>query len=328
VSGAWTWQLEHSAVNNRYDPGDLGFNRRNNFSRMFGVLNHGNFTERGNIASTFFFISANNTWLYAPRQWESLEIEGLYELVTTQRQAFSLYMTSRPIWFYDYFEPRVEGKKYYHAPYVFFSPSFNTNSSKRLYARFQLFYGESPIPNDPYVGFEIEPTWVANDHLRLKLSTNISKDNSNFGAVDASNPADIIFGRRNITSFDNSVAIDFLFGPRMNITARARHYWANLYYHEYLHLNDDGSTTHSDWQGSADENFNQFNVDFVYAWQFAPGSFLNLIWKESAFAGDFERGGTFTRNLDKTFHAPQNNGLTLKLIYWLDAGKLSAGKKT
>ena len=52
---------------------------------------------------------------------------------------------------------------------------------------------------------------------------------------------------------------------------------------------------------SADENFNQFNVDFVYTWQFAPGSFLNLIWKESAFAGDFERGGTFRKNLDKTF---------------------------
>ncbi len=327
VRGAWSGQLAHTAVNETYDPSDLGFNRRDNFYRLLGVINHGNFTQHGNIASTFFFLTVNNSWLYAPRQWESLEIEGLYELVNTKRQSFSLYMTTKPIWYYDYFEPRVWGKKYYHAPYIFFSPSFNTNSSKRVFAKFQLFYGESPIPKDPYVGFQIEPTWVANDHLRLSLGVNVSKDHSNFGAVDSDNPADIIFGRRNITTFDNAFSVDYLFGPRMNITARARHYWANIYYHEYLHLNDDGTFIRSDWQGSADENFNQFNVDFVYTWQFAPGSFLNLIWKESAFAGDYERGGTFGNNLDKTFHAPQNNSLTLKLIYWLDAGKWGGHKK-
>jgi hypothetical protein len=327
VSGAWTGQIAHSGVNNTYDPSDLGFIGRDNYYRFFGSLEHGNYTEHGKIASTFFFLNATNTWLYTPRKWESLEVEGLFDLVNTKRQDFSLFMSSRPLWYYDYFEPRVWGKKFYHAPYIFFSPSFNTNSSKRLSAQFKLYFGESPIPNDPYVGFEINPTWIVNDHLRLNLGLNITKDHSNFGAVNASDPNNIIFGRRNITSFDNSCSVDYLFGPRMNITARARHYWANLYYHQYLHLNDDGSLSPSDWQGSADENFNQFNVDFVYTWQFAPGSFLNVIWKESAFAGDYERGGTFSRNLDKTFRAPQNNSLTLKLIYWLDAGKWGARKK-
>ena len=328
VRGAWTGQVSHSALNDTYDPSDLGFNRRDNFFRLFSVINHGNFTKRGNIASTFFFLSAENTWLYTPRKWEALEFEGLYELVNSKRQSFSLYMTSRPIWYYDYFEPRVWGKKQYHAPYIFFSPSFSTNSSKRLSAEFQFFYGESPVPNDPYLGVEIRPRWSVNDHLRLNLGLNITKDHSNFGAVNSADPENIIFGRRNITTFDNAISVDYLFGPRMNITARARHYWANLFYHEYLHLNDDGTLSPSDWQGSSDENFNQFNVDFVYTWQFAPGSFLNLIWKESAFAGDAARGGTFSKNLDKTFHAPQNNSLTLKLIYWLDAGKWGTGKRT
>ncbi len=327
VSGAWTGQVAHSALNDTYDPGDLGFNQRDNFFRLFGAVEHGNFTERGKIASTFFFLNANNTWLYTPRQWESLEIEGFYDLVNTKRQDFSLYMTSRPIWYYDYFEPRVWGKKFFHAPYIFFSPSFSTNTSKRLFAQFQLSYGESPIPNDPYIGFQISPTWIVNDHLRLALGLNVSKDHSNFGAVNWDDNANIIFGRRDITTFDNVISVDYLFGPRMNITARARHYWANLYYHQYLHLNDDGTFSPSDWQGSADENFNLFNVDFVYTWQFAPGSYLNLIWKESAFEGDAERGGTFGKNLDKTFRAPQNNSLTLKLIYWLDAGKWGAHKK-
>lgn len=326
VSGTWTWQLAHSALDDRYDPSDLGFNRRDNFFRAQGVVTYSNYTQRGKIASTFSFLSLNNTWLYAPRQWESLEMEGHFEVVNTKRQGFFVYTTSRPIWYYDYFEPRVWGKKYYHAPYVFVAPGFWTNSAKRLFATFQLYFGESPIPNDPYIGLRIEPTWVANDHLRMNLGLNISKDHSNFGAVDASNPDDIIFGRRNITTFDNALSVNYLFGPRMNITTRIRHYWANLYYHQYLHLHEDGTFSPSDWQGSADENFNQFNVDFVYTWQFAPGSFLNVIWKDAAFAGDQRRGGTFTQNLEKTFRAPQNNSLTLKLIYWLDAGQWMKGR--
>ena len=27
----------------------------------------------------------------------------------------------------------------------------------------------------------------------------------------------------------------------MNVSVRARHYWAKLFYHNYLHLNDDGT---------------------------------------------------------------------------------------
>ena len=53
----------------------------------------------------------------------------------------------------------------------------------------------------------------------------------------------------------------------------------------------------------------------------SSGSFLNLIWKDAIFKGDGQRGDSFFRNLDKTFQTPQDNTVTLKLIYWLDVGK-------
>lgn len=328
VSGTWTGQLAHSATSRGYDPSDLGFFRRTNFSRIFGMIAHGNFKQRGKIASSYAELSATNTWLRAPFLWESLELEGYGELNTVKRRTFSMIFFSRPLWFYDYFEPRVPGAKYYHSPYVFFGPGFATNSAKRMFVEFRVLFGESPIPEDPYIGFELAPTWVASNHVRLTGFFNVSKDHSNFGFVNADDPQDIIFGRRNITTFNNEVRAEYLFGPRMNLSLRGRHYWSNLYYHEYLHLNEDGTFSPSDWTGSADENFNLFNVDFVYTWQFAPGSFLNLIWKNAIFQGDGERSrralhhvwDDYARNVDKTFHAPQDNTLTLKLIYWLDAG--------
>lgn len=324
VRGTWTGSLSHSATSEGYDPSDMGLFRRVNFSRVSGGIAYGNFQRRGDIAATYAEFNVINTWLRAPFQWESLALDAYASITTVKNSTASLIFFSRPIWFYDYFEPRTPGAKYRHAPYVFFGPGFSTNSADRLFAEFRVLFGESPIPNDPYIGIELSPTWVVNDHFRLTGAINLSKDHSNFGFVTKRSDADIIFGRRNITTFDNALSAQYLFGPRMNLSVRARHYWFQLYYHEYLHLENDGTFTPSDWDGAADENFNQFNLDFVYTWQFAPGSFLNLIWKDAIFAGDGVRGDSFGRNWDKTFHAPQDNTITLKLIYWLDAGTMLA----
>ncbi len=325
ISGKWGWSAIHAAMDDRYDQRDLGLFRRNDFHAVYAQVRHGNYEQRGGVLYTYWQFSAENTWLYSTGNWEALELEGYGELQNAHRHTFGMYFTSRPMWFYDYFEPRVAGKKYRHAPYAFIRPQWTSDTRKRFFATMEVSFGESPVPHDPYIGVGFRPTWVASDHLRIMAAISLSKDHSNFGAVDWDDATDIIFGRRDITTFDNELSAEYLFGPRMSASLRGRHYWTKVYYHEYLHLNDDGSLSPSDWSGSADENFNQFNVDFVYTWQFAPGSFLNLIWKNAIFEDDQARRDNFFDNFRKTTHSPQDNTLTLKLIYWLDAGRW--GKK-
>jgi Domain of unknown function (DUF5916) len=322
VSGAWTWRLLYAATDARYDQRDMGFFIRNNFNRVSGTLGWGNYTQRGKINARFAQISFDNTWLHSPGQWEAFNLRGYAEIQNARQITFSLASFSSPFWYYDYFEPRVPGKKFYRAPYAFFIPGIQTNPGKRFSASLEIHFGESPIPNDPYIGLNFRPVWSVNNHFRLSASAGLFKDHSNFGAVDWSDPNNIIFGRRNITSFDNQLNAEYRFSPRMNAALRVRHYWNQLYYHQYLRLEEDGRLAPSDRAPAADENFNQFNVDFVYTWQFAPGSFFNLIWKDAIFKGDGERGDNFFRNIDKTFRTPQDNTLTMKLIYWLDAGRL------
>lgn|GEM_PF-2087408 len=57
------------------------------------------------------------------------------------------------------------------------------------------------------------PTWAATNHLRLTGLFNITKDHSNFGAVNWDNPSDVVFGRRNITTFNDKIGVEYLFGP-------------------------------------------------------------------------------------------------------------------
>lgn len=325
VSGKWGWTAVHAAMDDHFDQRDMGLFRRNNYHALYGQVSHGNYEQHNGMLYSYWQFSAENTWLYSSGAWEALELEGYGEFQNARRHTFGMYFTSRPLWYYDYFEPRVAGKKYRHAPFAFVQPQWTTDTRKRFFATFEASFGESPIPHDAYLGIGFRPTWVASDHLRLTASLNISKDHSNFGAVNWDDATDIIFGRRDITTFNNELSAEYLFGSRMSASIRGRHYWAKLFYHEYLHLNDDGTFSPSDWAGSADENFNQFNVDFVYTWQFAPGSFLNLIWKNAIYEGDAARDDDFFKNFSKTIHSPQDNTLTMKLIYWLDAGRW--GKK-
>ncbi|MCC6458989.1 MAG: carbohydrate binding family 9 domain-containing protein [Saprospiraceae bacterium] len=322
VSGTWSGLVQFAAADDRFDQRDLGLNRRNNFLSQVLKVSYGDYQPKGQRLFTFVEVAVENTFLNFPRRWEALELSAYGETRLKNQLTLALFALSQPLWYYDYFEPRVWGKKFHHAPFVFVSPQLTTDVRKRLFCSFELNFGESPIPKDAFVGLTVTPTWIASKHLRLTGSWSLSKDYTNFGAVNYTNPDDIIFGKRRITVFDNILSAEYLFTPRMSATIRGRHYWSKLYYLEYLHLNDDGSFSASDWQGNADENFNLFNIDLVYTWQFAPGSFLNLIWKDAVFAGDDIRQDGYFRNFRKTMQAPQDNSLTLKLIYWLDAARL------
>jgi hypothetical protein len=67
-----------------------------------------------------------------------------------------------------------------------------------------------------------------------------------------------------------------------------------------------------------DQNFNIFNIDAAYTLEFAPGSFINIVWKEQGFLSNSDSQSGYFKNFDKTFSEPQNNNLSVKVIYYLD----------
>ena len=64
----------------------------------------------------------------------------------------------------------------------------------------------------------------------------------------------------------------------------------------------------------------------VYTWQFAPGSFLNVVWKNAVF--DFQNTveANYFKNFGNTMEADQNNNISLKVIYFLDYLQLKKKK--
>lgn len=105
----------------------------------------------------------------------------------------------------------------------------------------------------------------------------------------------------------------------MSLSFRLRHYWSKAEYKQYYRLGDDGYLNGYDtYAYNHNVSFNAFNIDMVFYWQFAPGSELNLVWKNSLLKTDPLVNTNYYDNVKTSLNSPQNNMISLKVLYYLD----------
>ena len=56
----------------------------------------------------------------------------------------------------------------------------------------------------------------------------------------------------------------------------------------------------------------------VFFWQFAPGSELNLVWKNSVLKRENTINNDYYENFKGSFTNAQNNMLSIKVLYYID----------
>jgi hypothetical protein len=219
----------------------------------------------------------------------------------------------------------VNGRRYYHNPFAFVNLNYSTDNRKRFYANFNLGYGDFlDEEKGRFIGFSINPNWRISDKFKLDWNLRWEKDQLNYGHISRTSDevnADITFGGRGIKTIINTLSASYKFNATNNITFRARHYWRQLVYKGFYQLQMDGTLKPRVWTNNHDLNYNLFNIDMVYNRQIAPGSFLNVIWKNNIFQSDQSeqaRDYGYGYNVQKTMDAPQSNSLTVKLIYYFD----------
>jgi hypothetical protein len=114
-----------------------------------------------------------------------------------------------------------------------------------------------------------------------------------------------------------------------------RHYWITVRYNDYYRLLPDGYLTPTDYSVNNDFGVNIFNIDLVYTWNFAPGSEINVVWKnaintyepESDSPTMDEIESSYFQNLKNTINSPATNSFSVKILYYLDYQYLKKKKK-
>jgi len=226
----------------------------------------------------------------------------------------------------DFYEPRVAGRVFKTPNRLNINAWIETNSAKKYSFNTNLVVGYADLFKANGQQLSIGNRYRISDKFSIGQTTMISASFNNAGFADISGN-DVIFSRRQLTTVENTITAKYNFNKRSGINFTARHYWSEADAKQFYTLNTDGSLSpNNTYNQNRDLNYNFFNIDMVYTLEFAPGSFINLVWKNDISAGDNNVDRSYFKNLNNTIAASQNNNVSLKILYYLDALKFR-GKK-
>jgi hypothetical protein len=244
----------------------------------------------------------------------------------TFKNYYSIWLgfNTNPIEGKDYYEARTPGRIFIRTPNIFLFGGFNTDWRKKLSLNVNLHGGTTALISptigyNPFYGANENTSYRVNDKLSFSLYLAFHIDDGDRGWVNFDDYGNIIFGVRKITSVENILSARYIFRNNLSLSLRARHYWAKAHYSSFYNLQEDGHLMDNiSYHENHDFNFNAFNVDMVFQWQFAPGSSLNLVWKNSIYEEQDKTIEGYFNDVTQTFEAKQLNTVSLKVLYYFD----------
>lgn len=220
----------------------------------------------------------------------------------------------------DFYEARVSGRVFKNKGRVGLVWWWNSNESKKLSWGGEVFTGTGGVFKRKSFG----PTLFGKIRFTSKFSIDHSvimefhKDQPGWAGFNTDGA--IIFSRRDLRTVENVLGVKYSFTNKMGLTLRARHYWSKVAPQQFYELNAYGNLIAPalPFTKNVNQNYNFFSTDMVYTWQFAQGSFINVVWKNisESFNRDFEKN--YFKNFDKTINNPQANSFSIRVIYFLD----------
>ncbi len=332
IGGNFTFDISHGVESDTYNPNDLGFLYNNNEKSYNLSLRHNTFEPSGAFVNTWKSFDVYYGELYSPNKFSDLGIGIDVGGTFTNFLSAGMFTWLEPIETYDYFEPRVWGRHYTWQPSWNVGGFLSSDYRKQLAIDFNANFRKFAAEGRHRFNMSVGPRWRASDRLSFYLGINRFNFVNDEGAAISNETGggtiiddDIIFAKRHQLTYENVFTANYIFTNRMGLSFRLRHYWSTVDYQSFHVLDEDGYLVYSDYEGlDADGNslhnnsFDAFNIDMVYTWVFAPGSEMNVVWKNAIYRSENDLESNYINNLQSTLDAPQINSISMKILYFVD----------
>ncbi|MEZ4986006.1 MAG: DUF5916 domain-containing protein [Saprospiraceae bacterium] len=339
TSGNLVAGINYLEESDTYDINDLGFLYNNNERSFSGYVEYNQYEPTKKFNSAGLGLYSEYNMLYAPNEFTDWGLNLWAWVQGKQFWNYNVWTYIAPGTNYDFFEPREDGR-------VWVKPGggnagfwVGTDSRKKLRLELNGNYWTSWEKGWNNGWLSIGTRYRFNDKLNMYLNIEKSIGNNGYGWVNtldetAIDPVtgepvtahNIYFGKRDRNTVETFFRTNYTFNANMTVSFRLRHYWSTVTYESFQLLNSEGALVSSNYSDNHDFDFDAFNIDLIYRWRFAPGSDLFLIWKNSLFSDASVVAPNYFRNLDGLFQSPQDNSLSLKVIYFLDYARLVTQK--
>mgnify|MGYP000084753399 CR=1 FL=1 len=322
VSGNFRYHYRFRLMSDQYEHNAMGYLRKNNELRHSLDLRYGEYEPRGHFQNWRTNLEVDYTSLYEPRAFTSLDLQLSGRATLKNYLSLGLWSNFRPLERKDYFEPRVEGWVFNRPRSYYINTWLSTDYRKILAFDARASIGKG---HGASYSYQLGPRIRINHKALFSYRFQYQASNKEKGYVTDFYPQQdtIVFGRRDKQTYTNSISGSYVFDNKSWLTLNMRHYWSKIDYDRFYNLKENGNLQrYSGYDENEDFNFNVFNVDLKYSWNFAPGSFLNVVWKNNIYQDHVVEDNDFSdfmENLKHTLNSDQiDNSISIKVSYYLD----------
>ncbi len=319
TKGKIRYSLRHRYADDNYDKNDLGFQRTNNYNDFMGNVSYRIFepTDHFNNLRISFF--AGHFRRNDPNVTTSNYFELDFFATNLKQMSYGLELGTNIGERLDFFEPRTEGRYWVRNPQFSTEGFFSSDFRKRLAFELKLEYRQRYDTDEYSPEISFYPRFRVNDKLEFGYGIILDKSYNQPGYVTTLDDETIIFGVRDNDQIENNLSSKYSFNDKSSISLVFRHYWSTVAYEDqYYELSDDGYLIDHPYSDNNDLNFNSWNLDLRYVWQFARGSELVALYRNSIQNDNDQSYLSFGENLSNLFDQPTGNLLSIKLLYYLD----------
>jgi hypothetical protein len=320
TNGAWRYAVSQNIESDRYDPNDLGFLYIANKFNHVAWVSYNQFKPLGPYNNFSASLTFERQMLFRPMQFVNAILYA--DTWGTFRNFLSAGFSVNwmPVTSYNYFEARTEGYKFAFPKKIESMGWFSSDYRKKF-----ALDGDYVI-NTCYggqfarrvIGGSLSPILRASDRLSFRGTVDATLFLDDVGYAARLGDGTPLLGMRDRQNLLTSLNATYTFNPRLSLSMRVRHYWAVVAYDRYFTLRDDGTLNEHPYAGSADLNYNAFNVDLFLRWRFAPGSELNFTYKNQVLQSGDQPLYDYFDNLGQLFGESQFHSWTLKVLYFLE----------
>ncbi|TVQ12284.1 MAG: hydrolase [Bacteroidetes bacterium] len=321
--GNFQFQLLRAAINPDFNDNDMGVTHRNN-----EITDRTDFHY--NIYEPFWQLRnfRNRFRVQNQARYNAYGIENTYVEYTSNATTLEYTYVYQGVFFHptdriDYYEPRTQGRSFVRPKGLGGWAGISSDYRKPFALDLQVNYSQLPAFNTTNMAYQISPRYRFNDQFSFVNSLRLNFNQNDVGFAGRSEEK-IVFGNRDVTTVENVFSSDYIVRNDMYFSLRLRQYWSKGEYANFYTLQHDGklSAQTYDFASNRDFNFNSFNIDLVFTWLFAPGSSLNVVWKNAILHEQRGIVQNYFDNFGLLLDSPQYNSLSLKVLYYLDYQQL------
>lgn len=317
-SGHWRFELTEEILSDSYDINDLGFLARNN------SFNHKLYTWYTTIKPVGKFNKIKGgaefvyNQLYAPRWFERFHIKLDGFVMLNSFFATGTFAEIRPVFHYDFFEPRTPGR-YFRRPSSYWQEAFISTDYRKTFALdWSAGYWEWSNYGSHGYYTSIKPRIRFSDRFMTILEFSPGTRLNHIGWVNSLDDGTIVMGSRDFDNVTLGLELNYVFNPNMSMRVDARHQWSRVVYNQFYELNDEGDLQVIDYHQNEDLMFSAWNIDLRYSWWFAPGSQMTLLYRNSLIGLSDDVSNKYLSALGNTFGDELLHTFNLRITYFLD----------